>query len=112
VGSRPQSVETKENEPQRILDRGDLLRGKNIRRRKLRKRVTKDKNHDWEMARQDAWLREMLTDSSGSESEEDYVRFAEAGRWIAEMTGTQNGFNDDPKRGVFPTEEAGFLKSS
>jgi hypothetical protein len=29
----------------------------------------------------------MLTDSSGSESEEKYARFAESGRWIAEMTG-------------------------
>jgi hypothetical protein len=49
--------------------------------------VTKDKDHEWELARQDAWLREMLTDSSGSESEEKYARFAESGRWIAEMTG-------------------------
>jgi hypothetical protein len=29
----------------------------------------------------------MLTDSSRSESEEKYARFAESGRWIAEMTG-------------------------
>jgi hypothetical protein len=29
----------------------------------------------------------MLTDSSGSESEEKYARFAESGRWIAEMIG-------------------------
>jgi hypothetical protein len=49
--------------------------------------VTKDKDQEWELARQDAWLREMLTDSSGSESEEKYARFAESGRWIAEMTG-------------------------
>ncbi len=39
------------------------------------------------MARQDAWLREMLTDSSGSESEEKYARLVESGRWIAEMSG-------------------------
>jgi hypothetical protein len=57
------------------------------RRRKLRKKVMRDKDHEWELARQDAWLREMLTDSSGSESEEKYARFAESGRWIAEMTG-------------------------
>ncbi len=60
---------------------------KKIKRRKLRKKVTKDKDHEWELARQDAWLREMHTDSSGSESEEKYARFAESGRWIAEMTG-------------------------
>ncbi len=60
---------------------------KKTRRRKLRKKVTRNKDHEWELARQDAWLREMLTDSSGSESEEKYARFAESGRWIAEMTG-------------------------
>jgi hypothetical protein len=49
--------------------------------------VAKDKDQEWELARQDAWLREMLTDSSGSESAEKYTRFEESGRWIAEMTG-------------------------
>ncbi len=49
--------------------------------------MTKDKDQEWELARQDAWLREMLTDSSGSESKEKYARFVESGRWIAEMTG-------------------------
>jgi hypothetical protein len=59
------------------------------KRRKLRKKVTWDEDYQWESARQDAWLRGMLTDSSGSESEEKYTRFAESGRWIAEMTGIQ-----------------------
>jgi hypothetical protein len=63
------------------------LHTKKTKRRKLRKKVAKDKDHEWELAKQDAWLREMLTDSSGSESEEKYARFAESGRWIAEMTG-------------------------
>jgi hypothetical protein len=62
-------------------------RTKKAKRRKLRKKMTKDKDQEWELARQDAWLREMFTDSSGSESEEKYARFAESGRWIAEMTG-------------------------
>ncbi len=57
------------------------------KRRKLRKKVTRNKDHQWKIARQDAWLREMLTDSSESESEEKYARFAESGRWIAEITG-------------------------
>jgi hypothetical protein len=60
---------------------------KKIKRRKPRKKVTRDKDQEWELARQDAWLREMLTDTSGSEAEEKYARFAEFGRWIAEMTG-------------------------
>jgi hypothetical protein len=47
----------------------------------------KDEDHRWEVARQEAWLRKLLTDSSGSETEEKYTRFAESGRWVAEMTG-------------------------
>jgi hypothetical protein len=66
-------------------EKGEPSRGKKTRRRKLRKKVTRDEDHQWELARQDAWLREMLTDSSGSESEEKYARSAESGRWIAEM---------------------------
>jgi hypothetical protein len=62
-------------------------RGKKIRRRKLRKKVTRSEDQQWELARQDASLRELLTDSSGSETEEKYARFAESGRWVAEMTG-------------------------
>ncbi len=61
---------------------------KKVKRRKPRKKVTRDKDQEWERARQDAWLREMLTDTSESEAEEKYARFAESGRWIAEMTGT------------------------
>jgi hypothetical protein len=68
-------------------ERREPSRTRKARRRKLRKKVTKDKDHQWELARQDAWLREMLTDSSGSESAEKYARFAESGRWIAEITG-------------------------
>jgi hypothetical protein len=60
---------------------------KKTKRRKLRKKVTRNKDYQWELASQDAWLREMLTDSSGSKTEEKYARFAESGRWIAEMTG-------------------------
>ncbi len=62
-------------------------RARKIKRKKLRKKASRNKDHQWELARQDAWLREMLTDSSGSEAEEKYARFAESGRWIAEMIG-------------------------
>jgi hypothetical protein len=73
--------------PPGALREAEPPHARKTRRRKLRKKVTRDKDHQWELARQDAWLREMLTDSSGSESEEKYARFAGSGRWIAEMTG-------------------------
>jgi hypothetical protein len=73
--------------PPETPEKKELPRTKKTRRRKLRKKVTRDKDYRWELARQDAWLRELLTDSSGSESKEKYARFAESGRWIAEMTG-------------------------
>jgi hypothetical protein len=44
-------------------------------------------DQEWEQARQDAWLREMLTDTSESENEEKCGRFAESGRWITELFG-------------------------
>jgi hypothetical protein len=74
-------------EPPEVPGKTELPRAKKTKKRKLRKKVMRDKDHQWELARRDAWLREMLTDSSGSESEEKYARFAESGRWIAEMTG-------------------------
>jgi hypothetical protein len=52
--------------------------------------VTEDEDHKWEVARQNAWLRELLTDSSERETEEKYTRFAESGRWVAEMTGIRD----------------------
>jgi hypothetical protein len=84
-GPTPPCVE-EQGGPPGTSGKGEPPRTKEFRPRKLRKKMTKDKDHEWEVARQDAWLREMLTDSSGSESEEKYTRFAESGRWIAEMT--------------------------
>jgi hypothetical protein len=49
-----------------------------------------DQDEEWETARHDAWLRELLTDSSEGEPEDEYTRFAESGRWIAEMTGSRD----------------------
>jgi hypothetical protein len=60
---------------------------KKVKRRKPRVKMTRNKDQEWELARQDTWLREMLTDTSESEAEEKYAKFAESGRWIAEMTG-------------------------
>ncbi len=58
-----------------------------IKRRKPRRKAAESRDQEWEQARQDAWLRGMLTDTSESESEEKYGRFAESGRWIAELFG-------------------------
>jgi hypothetical protein len=63
---------------------------KRVKRRRLRKKVTEDKDQRWETARRDAWLRELLTDSLGSGTEENYTRFAESGQWVAEMTGIRD----------------------
>jgi hypothetical protein len=84
--SAPQRVERQEDPPGTPC-KGEPPCTKGARRRKFRKKVTKDKEHEWELARQGAWLREILTDNSESESEEKYPRFAEPRRWIAKMTG-------------------------
>ncbi len=69
---------------------GDSPAAKRPRRRKLRKKGTANGDEEWEAARHDAWLRELLTDSSESESVDEYWRFAESDRWIAEMTGSRD----------------------
>ncbi len=43
---------------------------RDTKRRKPRKKAMRSKDQEWEQARQDAWLREMLTDTSESENEE------------------------------------------
>jgi hypothetical protein len=58
---------------------------KKSKRRMPRKKEVCGEREKWETARRDAWLRELLTDSSGGE--DGYTRFEESSRWIAEMTG-------------------------
>ncbi len=58
---------------------------KGVKRRKLRKKTERIRDQEWERARQDAWLREMLSDTSSSEDEESCGRFAESGRWVSEL---------------------------
>jgi hypothetical protein len=55
------------------------------KRRKLRKRPETTLDRDWEEARRNAWLRQMLSDTSSDEDEERYWRFAESGRWMTEL---------------------------
>ncbi len=50
------------------------------KRRKLRKKSKFTLDQKWEEVRRDAWLRQMLSDTSSDEDEESYGRFAESGR--------------------------------
>jgi hypothetical protein len=46
-------------------------------------------DQQWEEARHDAWLRQLLSDDSSGEDDEEerYGRFAESGRWMSELYG-------------------------
>jgi hypothetical protein len=55
------------------------------KRRKLRKKPERTRDQEWEEARQDAWLRQLLSDTSSDEDEECCGRFAESGRWMSEL---------------------------
>jgi hypothetical protein len=65
--------------------KGWLPHPKSAKRRKLRKKTERTRDQEWEKARQDAWLREMLSDTSNSEDEENCGRFAESGRWVSKL---------------------------
>jgi hypothetical protein len=55
----------------------------------IRKRPRATTDQQWEEARHSAWLRQMLSDSSSDEDEDEgrYGRFAESGRWMTELYG-------------------------
>jgi hypothetical protein len=57
--------------------------------RKLKKRPKGVADQGWEEARRNAWLRQMLSDTTSDEDEdeEQYGRFAESGRWMSELYG-------------------------
>jgi hypothetical protein len=57
--------------------------------RRLRKRPRAAASQNWEEARRSAWLRQMLSDTSSDEDEDEerYGRFAESGRWMSELYG-------------------------
>jgi hypothetical protein len=63
------------------------LAGASRPRIRLRPRATS--NHQWEEARHSAWLRQLLSDGSSDEDEDEerYGRFAESGRWMTELHG-------------------------
>jgi hypothetical protein len=58
-------------------------------RQKLRRRPRTAADQNWEEARRSAWLRQMLSDTSSDEDEDEerYGRFAESGRWMSELYG-------------------------
>ncbi len=58
-----------------------------IKRRRLRKEEEETRDQEWERARQDAWLREMLSEMSSSEDEGGSGRFAESRKWMSELVG-------------------------
>jgi hypothetical protein len=56
---------------------------------RLRKRPGVTADQQWEEARRNAWLRQVLSDGSSDEDEdqERHGRFAESGRWMSELYG-------------------------
>jgi hypothetical protein len=54
---------------------------------RLRKRPRVTADQQWEEARQNAWLRQALSDGTSDEDEDEerYGRFAESGRWMSEL---------------------------
>jgi hypothetical protein len=65
------------------------LRPVGAKRRRLKKRPGATTDQDWEEARRSAWLRQMLSDTSSDEDEDEerYGRFADSGRWMSELYG-------------------------
>jgi hypothetical protein len=55
----------------------------------LRARPEQTEDQRWEEIRHNAWLRQLLSDDSSDESDEEerYGRFAESGRWMSELYG-------------------------
>ncbi len=58
-------------------------------RPKLKARPRTVPDRQWEEARYNAWLRQLLSDDSSDEGEDEerYGRFAESGRWMTELYG-------------------------
>jgi hypothetical protein len=85
--------------PQENTPSSELPARKRPRRRMPRKKEVCNEQESWEAVRRDAWLRELLTDSSEDEPEGECTRFEESGRWIAEITGSRDRGNCEPTSG-------------
>jgi hypothetical protein len=64
-------------------------RSKEAGQPELKSRAVATVDQQWEEARYSAWLRQLLSDSSSDEDEDEerYGRFAESGRWMTELYG-------------------------
>jgi hypothetical protein len=89
----------KERDPRGSPCHGGPPAKKKPRRRGLRRKKTSGQHEEWETARMNAWLRELLKDSSEGEPEEEYTRFEESSRWIAKMTGSRDREQCEPNAG-------------
>ncbi len=60
-----------------------------VGQRKLKKRPRAVADQYWEEARRSSWLRQVLSDATSDEDEDEerYGRFAESGRWMSELYG-------------------------
>jgi hypothetical protein len=76
-----------EGSPQDDVPGNGLPAEKGSKRRVLRKKEVCSEQERWEATRRGAWLRELLTDSSEDEPEDECTRFKDSSMWIAEMTG-------------------------
>jgi hypothetical protein len=70
-------------------DRARPPRPTEIGQPKLKARPRASSDRQWEEARYNAWLRQLLSDDSSDEDEDEerYGRFAESGRWMTELYG-------------------------
>jgi hypothetical protein len=97
-----ESVEEKSG-PQENTHGSESPTRKKPRKRMPRKKEVCNEQESWETARRDAWLRELLTDSSDDEPEDECTRSEESGRWIAEMTGSRDRGHCEPNSGGINT---------
>ncbi len=66
-----------------------LSRSGNTGQHKLKRRPRAAADRNWEEAWRSAWIRQLLSDDSSDEdeNEERHGRFAESGRWMSELYG-------------------------
>jgi hypothetical protein len=89
-----------EGSPQKDVHGSESPAEKGSKRRMPRRKEVCGEQEKWETARRDAWLRELITDSSEGEPEDKYTRFEESSRRIAEMTGGAGETGPEGTRGA------------
>jgi hypothetical protein len=88
---RGERADVPPHEPSRHLPGGPMRppRPTGAGRSGIRTRLRTASDQQWEEVRHSAWLRQLLSDSSSDEDEDEerYGRFAESGRWMTELYG-------------------------